>query len=253
MVCNRAVSHGATGAVAVTVRLVAAALAASCLVTSAAAQVTDLPSLDALVTYESRSVTHAGVTEMRRFSNRLIRRPGHVWLERDLPVAPAGKISHVGHDGKGAVVAGHRHFDFELASQHLTRSADGTLRADYVDRIGRQVVFVPPTEYSVPGFDGSWDNAAALVSEKTVAAMPLAPLPSAVAGAVWHAEARNGWFNRVLWSTRSKIALVVESGRSDGSVFRRTVVDLQPLTPAASLPWKQLAGYAQKDYDDFMD
>lgn len=253
MACNRAVSHGAAAAIAVAARLVAAALMVGCVATSAAAQGTDLPSLDALVTYESRSVTHAGVTEMRRFSNRLIRRPGHVWLERDLPAAPAGGLSHVGHDRQGTTVASHRHFDFELASQHLTRTADGKLRADYVDRIGRQVVFVPPTEYSVPGFDGSWDNAAALVSERTVAAMPLAPLPSTVTGAVWHAEARNGWFNRVLWSTRSKIALVVESGRSDGSVFRRTVVDLQPLTPAAALPWKQLAGYAQKDYDDFMD
>lgn len=243
--------HGVSFAVGA--RLAGAALMASCAIAGAATPAIELPPLDALVTYESRSITHAGVTETRGFSNRLIRRPGHVWLERALPGAPGAGLAQVGHDGKAEAVGGHRHFDFELASQHLTRSADGVLRADYVDRIGRQIVFVPPTEYSVPGFDGSWENAAALVSEKSVAAMPRLDRPSAVPDAVWHAEARNGWFNRVLWSTRNRIALVVESGRTDGSMFRRTAVVLQPLTPEAALPWKRLAGYAQKDYDDFMD
>ena len=218
-----------------------------------------LPALDAAVVYESRTVTHAGVTETRTFRNRLIRRPGHVWMERVLPGSGATNgtnATHVVQAGHVAAVAetgGHRHVDFDTAIQHLSRSADGAVRADYVDRAERQVVFVPPTEYSVSGFDGSWDNAASMVAEKTVMAMPLVVRSGTPADAEWHAEQRRGWYNRVLWSKRLHIALLVESGKVDGSVSRRTTVALLPATAEAALPWKHLDQYTRKEFDDFMD
>lgn len=215
---------------------------------SLASHAAELPPLDATVSYESRIVTHAGVTETRQFRSLLIRRPGHVWVERVLPehMAETPEAAH------GAAVS-HKHFDFDTASQHLQRDAKGELRAEYIDRVERQVVFVPRTEYSVPGFDGSWDNAASLVAEKTVLAMPLSYRKPPVADAEWREESRNGWFNRVLWSRSSKVALIIESGRNDGTVWRKTVVEPRPLTPDGVLPWKRLSGYAQKEYDDFMD
>ncbi|MFT5534613.1 MAG: hypothetical protein ACI8WM_000423 [Burkholderiaceae bacterium] len=209
-----------------------------------AVQSAELPPLDATVTYDSKFVSHAGVTEIRQFSNILIRRPGHVWMERILPAqAQEHAEAH----------AGHKHFDFETSTQHLTRTATGAIRAEYVDRGERRVVFVPPTEYSVSGFDGSWDNAAAMVSEKTVKAMPLSKRATTVADTEWREESRNGWYNRVLWSNRQQVALIVESGKTDGSTTRRTVLALRPMTVDAALPWKQLGAYAQMEYDDFMD
>ena len=211
------------------------------------AHAAELPPLDATVSYDSTTVTHAGVTETRRFRNILIRRPGHVWMERMVP--DQVETSHH-HD---ASEAGHKHVDFDISTQHLTRSANGDIRAEYIDRDQRQIVYVPPTEYSISGFDGSWDNAAEMVAEKTVLAMPLSTRPTTIADTAWHEEARNGWYNRVLWSTHDKVALEVESGKSDGSTTRRTVLSLRPATPDYALPWKRLGGYVQKEYDDFMD
>jgi hypothetical protein len=211
------------------------------------ARAAELPPLDATVQYDSKTITHSGVTETRQVRNTLIRRPGHVWMERVLPEHT--EAGHVHTDAKG----GHKHIDFDISSQHLTRDAKGEIRAEYIDPEQRQVVFVPAAEYNVSGFDGSWDNAAELVAEKTVKAMPLSKRASAVANAEWREDARNGWYNRILWSNQHKIALVIESGKSDGTTTRRTTVELKPVTPDAALPWKRLAGYAQKEYDDFMD
>ncbi|WP_156924454.1 hypothetical protein [Derxia gummosa] len=206
----------------------------------------DLPPLDAVISYESRIVNHAGVTEVRSFRNLLVRRPGHVWMQRLLPEVRAG------HETEGEAHGGHKHFDFEAATQHLTRNADGSIRADYVDAETRQIVFVPPAEYSVSGFDGSWEGAAALVPEKVVLAMPRSNRP-APAGAEWREERRDGWTNRVLWSTAQHIALEIESGRDDGSLRRVTRVTPQPAMPDARLPWLALKGYQQKEYQDFLD
>jgi hypothetical protein len=69
--------------------------------------------------------------------------------------------------------------------------------------------------------------------------------------AVWHEEKAPGWSHRVLWSEARQVALRVESQRSDGS-FRR-VVSVEPVAPTGGLPWKDLATFTQKEYDDFMD
>ena len=209
----------------------------------------DLPPLDATVTYESRLETYAGVTEIRRFQNLLIRRPGHVWMERILQVTNEASTPHQDAEKKSE----HKHFNFEIATQHLSRTQSGEVRADYVDRHHRQIVFVPATEYSVSGFDGSWDNAAAMVSEKIVKAMPLAKRATKMADAEWHEEVNKGWYNRVLWSNSYKVALVVESGKTNGTTQRKTTLTIRPVTPDSMLPWKRLSGYVQKEYDDFMD
>lgn len=216
---------------------------------SLAADAVDLPPLDATVTYESKSVTYAGVTEVRQFRNLLIRRPGHIWMERLIPMTNDPSIQHETSEKKSE----HKHFDFETSTQHLSRTDRGEVRADYVDRQNRQIVFVPPTEYSVSGFDGSWDNAAAMVSEKVVKAMPLSNRATPTANSEWHEEVSKGWYNRVLWSNQYKVALVIESGKTNGTAQRKTILAIRAATPDNALPWKQLNGYVQKEYDDFMD
>jgi hypothetical protein len=91
------------------------------------------------------------------------------------------------------------------------------------------------------------------VAEKTVMAMPLVVRPGTPADTEWHAEQRRGWYNRVLWSKRLQVALLVESGKDDGSVSRRTTVTVLPATAEAALPWKHLDQYTRKEFDDFMD
>ncbi|MDI9719186.1 hypothetical protein, partial [Pseudomonas aeruginosa] len=46
--------------------------------------------LDAVLQHESRTVTADGVTRTTLYRERMVRRDGHVWVERVLPAAAAG-------------------------------------------------------------------------------------------------------------------------------------------------------------------
>ena len=209
------------------------------------------PDLDALVTHESTVVTHTGVMRTERFSERIIRRAGHVWTERVVPAFAlrAGQAAE-----KEAEKADHRHFDFEAAARHLTREADGKTRLEYVDREKKWAVFVPASEYGPVGFSGNWDAEFHLAPPTLVERMPVrASRTLETGGAVWHEERRNGWTNRVLWSPALQYPLAIEALRDDGTIVRKTVVKMLPATPAVELPWLVLGQYRQRAYDDFMD
>lgn len=203
----------------------------------------ELPPLDARLSYTSVLVTRAGVTEERRYQEILIRRPGNVWRARVLPKA---------HEHDEHAAEGHKHFDYQAATFWLSGTpAQQTLR--FVDDYDKLVVTVPAAEYETVGYDGRYVDTATLIDPARVEQMPLSPRPSAVKGAVWHEESRDGWFNRVLWSQARQMALTVESGRADGSLIRRTEAELLPATRDSALPWTALGAYEQKVYDDFVD
>ena len=54
--------------------------------------------LDAVLLHESRTVTADGVTRTTMYRERMVRRDGHVWVERVLPVAAAGGGHGDDHD-----------------------------------------------------------------------------------------------------------------------------------------------------------
>src|SRR2546427_21811 len=85
---------------------------------------------------------------------------------------------------------------------------------------------------------------AAGVPPSLVARMPATTKSGA---GVWHEEKAPDWSHRVLWSEARQVALRVESQRGDGSL--RRVVSVEPVAPASTLPWKDLASYTQKEYD----
>ena len=219
-------------------RLIAfAALVAATLPAAAAAPA---PDVDALITYETRQVTAAGVTRTERWQERLVRRGDAVWTERVLP-SGAGALRA---NDSAAEHAGHKHFDFDSAARLVQREADGQSRLRFVDREHRVVVSVPAAEFGAVGFDGNWEAAAFVVPPAVIARM-------GAARDGWLREQANGWSHRVRWSEVRQLPVQLESQRDDGSI--RRVVTITPATPAKALPWAGLADYTQKEYDDFMD
>ncbi|CAN5387379.1 hypothetical protein BH10PSE17_BH10PSE17_31380 [soil metagenome] len=202
--------------------------------------------VDAVVDYEVRQVTSSGVTRVERWQERLVRRDDVVWIER---VLPAGS-SRAHDEESSAEHIGHKHFNGETAARWITRSPDGKLDVQFVDREHQVIVAIPRAEYGTVGFDGSFDGAGSIVPPAAAHAMRRSR-DAATADAQWLVDRRNGWTHRVLWSESRQLALRVESRRDDGAAERK--VSVRTVAAGAKAPWQQLQGYEQKRYDDFGD
>ena len=211
--------------------------------------------LDLGITYYSRVLTPEGVTRESRYEEKMLRRPGHVWVERVL--APATD-AHAGHKhGENTKVAlkatqhEHKHFNPVLIPRHVMLEKN-TVRVEYIDAHDKIVVSIPKAEYENVNFDGSWENSFYLLDPKLVTAMPLSKQPSNVTGARWREVEKNGVFQRILWDEQKQIPLVIESGDRANTFYRRVDVKLQP-TVSKAQPWANLQNYAQREYSDYLD
>jgi len=204
------------------------------------------PDVEAIVSYETRHVMSSGITRVDTWQERLVRRGNQVWAERILPES-AHDHDHEEREKKPEHV-GHKHFNGDTAARWLSMQADGKVDVKYVDREHKAVVAIPRSEYGTVGFDGSYAAMANIVPAVLAKSMKAG---ASAGDAQWRTDKRDGWSHRVLWSESRQLAMKVESVRDDGSVRRLVTVQLKPV--AAKAPWDQLAGYAQKRYDDFMD
>lgn len=213
----------------------------------------DDPSLDLNVEYYTKVQTPEGVTREARYNERMIRRPGHVWVERILP-KPAFAARDAGK-GDGHVVtpgpARHAEFNHAVTPHHVLLE-NGKVRIEYVDERSRAVVAIPASEYANVNFDGSWTNSFFLIDPKLVEAMPRSARKSTVVGAQWHEREKNGLFERVLWDQKRQIPLTIESGDRAATFYRRVEVTVGPTLRTPS-PWKNLSGYSQKEFSDYLD
>lgn len=204
------------------------------------------PPLDLNIQYYSKAVTAEGVTREVRYQETMLRRPGHVWVTRVLP--PQAVAAAQAGDHEHSV---HKHFNPALLPRHVQLAGDKP-RLEYVDLAHKEVIAVPQGEYGNVDFDGSWPNAYYLFDPKLVMAMPLSSRASTVAGARWREQVRNGAFRRVLWDEQRQIPLVIESGDVAATIFNR--IEVQPqASVAATVPWQNLKGFAQREYGDFLD
>ena len=207
------------------------------------------PTVQAVVSYETRQVSKAGITRIETWQENMLRQGDMLWTERILPNSGV-HAAHVGHDHDGKPKTGHKHLDIDTAARWLQKDSAGVVSLRYVDKIDKVVVSIPKAEFGTVGFDGRWDIAAYMVPPDLIAKMKLAG--AGPDGGVWRTEHAKDWTHRVLWSEARQIALQVESKKADGSFSRTIRVTLKP-DMTATLPWAKLAGYEQKKYDDFMD
>ena len=116
--------------------LIAVLLAAGFAASAQAAPLSAPADLDLGITYYSRVLTPEGVTRESRYEEKMLRRPGHVWVERVL--APSTD-AHAGHNhGETKKVAlkatqhEHKHFNPVLIPRHVTLEKN-TVRVEYID------------------------------------------------------------------------------------------------------------------------
>lgn len=211
------------------------------------------PDLDLTVQYYSMVLTTEGVTREARYEEKMLRRPGHVWVTR---VLPKNVVDLHDDEAKSKPVAktkdaDHTPFNHVLIPRHVVLE-NNKLRVEYVDAHDKNIVAIPASEYDNVNFDGSWENSYYLLDPQLIKAMPLSKQVSSTPGAVWREREKNGVFQRVLWDEQKQIPLVIESGDKAATFYRR--VDVKPVaTLSRELPWKNLKGYAQKEYADFLD
>jgi hypothetical protein len=200
------------------------------------------PDLDLSIQHYRRVMTAEGVLRETRYEETMLRRPGHVWLARVLPAQRSAKPRH-DH--------GHEHPNYEVLPRHVMLERD-RIRLEAVNAEAHEIIAIPPGEYDNANFDGSWVNAFFLMDPKRIAALPLSKRPSAVSGAGWREQEKNGVFQRVLWDEARMVPLVVETGDRAETFFERVTVKPLP-TLTKSLPWTQAKGYLQREYSDFLD
>jgi hypothetical protein len=221
------------------------------------------PDLDLSISHYSRVLTAEGVLRESRYEERMLRRPGHVWISRILPKSAPDHDEDHGHENmkpqarkpvtEPSAQAGHnhKHFNHVVLPRHVTREGE-KMRLEFVNFNDREVVSIAPTEYENVNFDGSWANAFFLMDPQSVTALPLSNRASSVPGARWREHRKNGLYQRVLWDEKKLIPLVVETGDQAGNFFER--VEVKPQTTVTKeLPWQKLKNFAQKEYADFLD
>lgn len=203
--------------------------------------------VDAIVSYETRQLTTAGVTRIETWQERLVRRGDQVWTERVLPAA----VESVHARETVAEHHGHKHLNADTSARWLSLGAKGAVGLKLVDRENKVVVDVPAAEFGSVSFDGRYDAAATIVPPSIVKTMKAEGAPSSAGQ--WRSERNQGWSHRVLWSDEQQLALRVESRRDDGTIERKVSVKLVPPRPGQAVPWQALAGYTPKHYDEYMD
>jgi hypothetical protein len=210
----------------------------------------DAPALDMSIVYYDRALTSDGVLRESRYEETMLRRPGHVWVARVLPKWPEKALQKHDHQEHEAE-HDHKHFNHIALPRHVTQEAQ-LVKVEYVDHPNKQVINIVATEFENVNFDGSWVNAYFLVDPEVVLAMPLSKSKESVGQLSWHELNRNGIFQRVLWDEKNLIPREIETGKTDGSIFRKVSIKVNP-SVSAQLPWQNVKGYVQKEYSDFLD
>jgi hypothetical protein len=203
--------------------------------------------LDLSIHYFNRVLTSDGVVHESQYTEKMLRRRGHVWSYREIPARVAEQDG--GHEKHA-----HKEFNYLVLPRHVSvdDQKNGKMSVEFVNFHEKQMVQILPTEYENVNFDGSWQNTFYLVAPDAISAMPLSKLVSSVAQARWHEAKKNGLFQRVLWDEKNLVPLLIETGDQKNTFFQRITVSVNA-PRVKELPWLQLQGYAQKDYSDFLD
>jgi hypothetical protein len=201
--------------------------------------------LNLAIHHEIDSVGADGVHRKVDFSEHLYRRDNQVWVERAIPAGVHSDSEHADKHNED-----HKHLDVAASARWIVRNAKGELQVQLVNRYERMIVNINPPDYGNIGFDGSWDAAYHLLSPRQLATMTATDL-AAPDGCKWYENHNQSGWVKVLWDQKEQYPRQVESGNTSGTSHKR--MDAKVTRSPLPLPWKNLAGYQQKEYSDTLD
>ena len=225
---------------------VVAASATSVAATTAAVKAT--PPVDLRVTYFTRVVGQDGVERSATHTNRVYRRVGSVWTERELPKALRDSQSH-GHDEHKGPHAGHAHDEANGAPLRVSRADDGVQTVEVVLHKTRRVIEVDRAHHGNVGYGGSWDTQYWLVPPAALSAMRPEGAPKN--GVQRYRQQQGEQTTVVDWDIQGQFPRMIE--RNDGHGLSTTRVKAERIAAPQPAPWAASAQFDRGDYSDLLD
>lgn len=199
---------------------------------------------DLRVEYRGWTIGKDGARQELSYAERLYRRDGQLWVEREIP--EAAQRQHDGHQHSGL---GHKHDDVAGAPLWLKRTPEGALTVLLVDRHERRLIEVGPANYANVGFSGDWATTYYLLDP---AELPLLKAVGKPRDGVQQYEARRGpQVIRMAWDMSGKFAREITANDERGLSGRSIRASRIPAPP--SLPWDSTSMYRLGDYSDLLD
>lgn len=206
------------------------------------------PEADLRITYHTMSIGSDGVRRDSEYTNRVFRRPGQLWVERELPEALLHSQSH-GHEHPHGPHAGHAHDDARGAPLFIQRAPDGQLKVEVILAKLKRVISVDEAHHANVGFGGSFDNTYWIVPPSALEKMERVGKPQ---GGVQRYRSVAGELTTLVdWDLSGQYARRVE--RNDGHGIERVVISAKRLPLPLAQPWKTIEGYERGDYSDLLD
>lgn len=225
-----------------------AAASAGATVAQATAAVDAAPPVQLRLNYHTMAIGSDGVQRDTRYATVMLRRPGRVWVERDLPAVLRESVGH-GHDPAHGPHAGHAHDEAQGAPLQVHRDAGGVERVEVVLAKTKRVIEVDRAHHGNVGYGGSWDTVYWLVPPAALRKMQ--PVGTARAGVQRYRATAGEQVTLVDWDVAGQYPRRVE--RTDGHGTASYLMTATALPVPAVLPWKASEAYGRGDYSDLLD
>ncbi|MGE0797095.1 MAG: hypothetical protein AB7G13_21670 [Lautropia sp.] len=209
---------------------------------AAAAELND----DLRVSYTSWRLGVDGVRQESTHAERLHRRPGAIWIAREIP--PAVERLHDthrhAHNGPG-----HSHAEVAGAPLWIRRDVGGALDVRLVDAHERRLIRIDPPHYGNVGFSGDWMEARHLVDPALLSKLQAVGEP--VDGVQRYQTTRGHRTIRIRWDVAGRFAREIDV-RDDRGLGGQSV-RAEPIPAPQPSPFEQTEGYRDRDYSDLLD
>lgn len=226
----------------------ASAQPASPAVQAATAAARAAPPVDLRVTYQTRSLGRDGVLRQTTHTNRVYRRTGMVWTEREMPAALAAQDGH-GHGPEHGPHAGHAHDEASGAPLRVSRSDDGQEKVELILARARRVIEVDRAHHGNVGYGGSWDAQYWLVPPAALQRMARVGPPEA--GVQRYRQVQGEVTTTVDWDVAGQYPRHI--ARRDAHGTESTQVSVTRLPAPRVPPWQASAAFERGDYSDLLD